>query len=212
MTSNTLIWFPVFRDAEFWWEQEDGSGQGGGDQWNNPWKIRQDVCIQRHREIAWTPFRSEVRGETEFSILSFSKTWPWLREIQTYNHFSTNRDLNHFFFLRNNPQNITDSLYSHSLRSRWSGERGLGVRWRRLRESCGLCLEGLSVDSKLSEFSASKPFLSLGPQTGTRFNLKIPLLKTLSVSALDQMAKERDCAGVSWCDSSSKAEEEHQVF
>lgn len=100
MISNTLIWFPVFRDAEFWWEQEGGSGQGGGDQWNNPWKIRQDVYIQRHREIAWTPFRSEVRGETEFSILSFSKTWPWLREIQTYNRFSTNRRLKPFFFFK----------------------------------------------------------------------------------------------------------------
>jgi len=73
-------------------------------------------------------------------------------------------------------------------------------------------LEGPSVDSKLSEFSASKPFLSLGPQTRTRFNLKIPLLKTLCISALDQRAKELVCAGVSWRDSSSKAEEEQQVF
>jgi len=59
--------------------------QGGGDEWNNPWKTIQNVYIQRHKEIAWTPFRLEVRGKTEFSILSFSKTWPWLREIQTYN-------------------------------------------------------------------------------------------------------------------------------
>ena len=49
-----------------------------------------------------------------------------------------------------------------------------GASWRRVRDSCGLCLEGLVVDSKLSEFSASNPSSLLGPESDTQFNLKIP--------------------------------------
>lgn len=71
----------------------------------------------------------------------------------------------------------------------YAGESWRGS-WRRVRESCGLCLQGLFVDSKLSEFSASNPSSLLGPETDTQFNLKIPSPQTLSIPVRDRMAKQ----------------------